>query len=190
MSIFSRRKIEIDPEDHELVKNMSAQSSDTTLFQTKTINITKISQEIQEQSEPQNARLRKNKKATFKPSKMSDSFMPSIGQKKWSGQEEQISILEEETIIERAFIRPLDAKPNIEEETIPIMANTLSEKSGGITSELDQKELTDYMHKTDRINRLMVSLIVGAIVIAVIVIIVILILNLGKSGQTSPLGGV
>lgn len=188
MSIFSRRKIEIDPEDRELVRNMSAQNSDTSLFQTKTINITKISQNTEAKQQPE-LRHRKSKKQNKKPSKMSDSFMPSTFQEKELRTYPERDFLEE-TIVESEFIRPLDAKINIEDETIQIAPLEIVTGKKGITSELDQEELTDYMHKTDRVNRVMVSLIVGAIVIAVVVIIIILILNLGKSGQTSPLGGV
>lgn len=191
MSIFSRRKIEIDPDDHELVKNMSAQSSETSLFQTQTINITKISQERETgKRSAHNDRQKKNQH--FKPSKMSDSFMPSTLQKEDDFPlPPSTNFIDEDTIVDHQFIRPLDAQAYQEEETpFFIEPEITNERNKGITSELDQKQLTDYMQKTTRINRLMVSLIVGVIVIVVIVIIIMLILNLGRSGQTSPLGGV
>lgn len=188
MSIFSRRKIEIDPDDHELVKNMSAQSSETKLFQTETINITKITQDIRNQDIKN---TRKSKKKEYRPSSMSESFMPtSLKQKEKSAKQlsttEYIRIEDDEERIED--IRPLDAKIQFETEIEhPVV---YQRQNGGITSELDQVELTDYMQKTQRVNRLMVSLIVTLIVVVVAIAIIVVILNLRKSGQSSPLGGV
>ncbi|MGL4663116.1 MAG: hypothetical protein ACRCV7_05500 [Culicoidibacterales bacterium] len=190
MSIFSRRKIEIDPDDHELVKNMSAQSSETKLFQTETINITKITQDIRNQEIKS---TRKNKKKEYRPSSMSESFMPTSLKQKESLKKspkqliptEYIEIDDEEIIED---IRPLDAKIQFATEIEhPVV---YQRKDSGITSELDQVELTDYMQKTQRVNRLMVSLIVTLIVVVVVIAIIIVILNLRKSGQSSPLGGV
>lgn len=194
MSIFSRRKIEIDPEDHELVTRMSEQSSETSLFQTEAINITKITQELQKKSERAPKRSRRE---DYRPSRMSDSFMSA----RLKPIEQTENVPKQSEVL--AEYRRIDAQLNeidqVRKTEVPQKREKKRDKkenrvelvpSSNVTSQLDQKELTEYMQKTHRINRLMVSLIVAAIVIVAVIVIVVLILNLRKSGQTSPLGGV
>lgn len=192
MSIFSRRKIEIDPEDHELVAMMSAQNSETTLFQTETINITKISQDLNNENQ-----IERTRKRDYRPSRMSDSFMTATFKPKQEEKNEQSAVLAEyrriqEELEELEQIRPLDADFQFEKQVDidPEVTAPSKQRKRNVTSEIDPQELDEYMIKTKKVNRLMVSLIIAAIVIVAAIVIIILIFNLRRSGQASPLGGV
>lgn len=193
MNIFSKNNVHIDPDDQELIKKLMAgekveETTENNQFQDK------MNQLEKEDITFNHKRI--SRKEKYRPSKMSDSFL-SFSPKNKDPQKREQSFSKREleqfdTQYEMEQPRPAKKEKALDEphtfEVVEKKVNVVNKES--VTAKIDTKELEDYMHKHTRVNRLVVSIIVGVIVIVAIIVIIYLIMNLRKAGQSSPLGGV
>lgn len=192
MSKTSTKEFKIESEDQELLHVLEYRKRRTNKAKYKADD-TLLEQAPLFKS---NETTKNNKKGNYRPSRMSDSFMPSAPDlheavsKKAMFETEEIQLpthifnIEEEPYVENE--RALD-EPFLFQKIIKVQEPVETED---VTAGLNQQELMDYMRKNQRVNRVMVSVIVGVIVIVAIIAIIFLVMNLRRAGQTSPLGGV
>lgn len=192
MSVFSRKQINIDPDDHELIKLIAKQKKTDSKTKTTTT-------ETDKSTAPKGTHSRSTK-AEYRPRRMSDSFtLGNLERIENSGNHTKEVSLDEylsndvvvDEVVQVEPERPLDMPFHFTKVKAPSVQQSQIEPmdASDITSQFNQEELMDYMKKSHRVNRLMVTIIVTIIVIVAIVAIIILLLNLRKSGQSSPLGG-
>lgn len=189
MSIISRKELKIDSDDKDLLKILEYRKQRNN--KTQTVTDETISQ-------PSMRQVKKDTKniSNYRPSRMSDSFMPSAPTLQETVSQKQL--FETVPIQLPAHIFDVEDEMYIEEERAldepfvfqQIPTQEVKGNNNDVTAGLDQQELMDYMRKNQRVNHLMVSIIVGVIVVVAIIAIIFLVINLRRAGQTSPLGGI
>lgn len=192
MSETSKKELNIESEDKALLNVLE--------YRKRRTNKTKYKADdtLLEQAPlfKSNETTKNKKKGNYRPSRMSDSFMPSAPDlheavsKKATFETEEIQL--------PTHIFNIEDEPYVENERAldePFLFQKLTKaqepvETTDLTAGLDQQELMDYMRKNQRVNRVMVSVIVVAIIIVAIIAIIFLVMNLRRAGQSSPLGGV